>query len=249
MPGRQPAAIWSRFLATAAVALALGACLPLLAAETPPDPHRFDAEIARFRDWDRQNSTPRDATLFAGSSSIRLWPTAESFPHLPVINRGFGGAEIPDVLFFMDELVLAHRPAAIVFYAGDNDIAAGRLAGTVLADFQRFEQRVRQELPQAAIVFVSIKPSLARWNLWPEMRRANALVKAHCAAGQRLFYADVATPMLAGGGQPGAGLFVEDGLHLSAAGYALWNEVLGPLLDEALAPRDRPQAGAGAPAR
>ncbi len=63
-----------------------------------PDPERFEEEIQRFREWDRKNSFPDRAILFTGSSSARLWNTAEAFPHLRVINRGFGSSHIS---FFM----------------------------------------------------------------------------------------------------------------------------------------------------
>jgi len=219
----------------APVLIGLLAFLPLYAGEENPDPHRFAEEITRFLEWDRQNSVPPNAALFAGSSSIRLWKTAEDFPQLPVINRGFGGAHISDVLFFMEKIVLPYRPAVIVFYAGDNDIADGKSAETVLTDFRQFVERVRQALPETRIIFLPIKPSLARWNFWPEMKKANGLIEAYCAGDERLFYADTAAPMLAGGGKPGSELFVEDGLHLSAAGYRLWSQVLKPVLERALA--------------
>lgn len=226
----------SSFMRLAApVLISLLAFLPLRGGETDPDPHRFDEEIERFLEWDQQNSLPPNPVLFVGSSSIRLWKTAEDFPQLPVINRGFGGAHISDVLFFMEKIVLPYRPAVIVFYAGDNDIADDKSAETVLADFRQFVERVHQPLPETRIIFLPIKPSLARWNFWPEMKKANALIEAYCANDRRLFYADTATPMLAGDGKPGRELFLEDGLHLNAAGYRLWSQVLKPVLERALA--------------
>src|SRR5215212_771989 len=89
-------------------------------------PARFEAEIAAFESWDHQNAVPRDAILFVGSSTIRLWQTADGFPDLPVINRGFGGSTIPDVSRFAERIVFKYKPRTIVFYAGDNDIAASR---------------------------------------------------------------------------------------------------------------------------
>lgn len=228
---------FSRFFMRFAAPVLIGAVafLPLHAGEENPEPRRFDEEITRFGEWDRQNSVPRNAVLFAGSSSIRLWKTAEYFPQFPVINRGFGGAHISDVLFFMEKIVLPYRPAVIVFYAGDNDIADGKSAEKVLADYRQFVERVRQALPETRIIFLPIKPSLARWNFWPEMKKANGLIEAYCAGDERLFYADTATPMLAGGGKPGSELFLEDGLHLSEAGYRLWSGVLKTALEKALA--------------
>src|SRR5215212_9141915 len=89
-------------------------------------PARFESEIAAFEKWDHQNTVPKDGILFVGSSTIRLWQTADAFPDLPVINRGFGGSTIPDVNHFADRIVFKYTPSTIVFYAGDNDIAASR---------------------------------------------------------------------------------------------------------------------------
>ncbi len=197
-----------------------------------PDPHRFDAEIQRFVDWDRQNAVPREGVLFVGSSSIRGWMTAEYFPGLPVINRGFGGSHISDVIFFAEKIVLPYRPRVIVFYAGDNDVAAGKSAEQVLADYRQFVHRVAEKLPQAKIIYLPIKPSLARWDKWPEMEKANERIAQLSAENPRLYYADTATPMLGADGKPRTELLIEDGLHLTPAGYRLWTDIVAPMLEK-----------------
>ena len=104
---------------------------PVGAGEGPPadpDPNRFAAEIKAFAEWDSRNAVPADPVLFVGSSSIRLWRTHESFPDLPVVNRGFGGSQVSDLLHFADRVVFPYKPSVIVFYAGDNDLAAGKSA-------------------------------------------------------------------------------------------------------------------------
>ena len=196
-----------------------------------PDPARFDSEIAAFDKWDRQNAVPPDAVLFVGSSSIRMWQTAESFPNLPVINRGFGGSHISDVNHFADRIVLKYKPRTVVFYAGDNDIAAGKSPRQVADDFQTFANLIHNRAPEARIVYLPIKPSTARWKLWPQMKRANALVEALSKNDDRLLYIDIATPMLGADGQPRDELFLDDGLHLNATGYRLWTKILAPHLD------------------
>ena len=85
-----------------------------------PDPERFSKAIESFKNWDAKNFFPDQAVLFAGSSSIRLWKTQQSFPEVKVINRGFGGAHISDMLHYIDETVLKYKPRIIVFYCGDN---------------------------------------------------------------------------------------------------------------------------------
>ncbi len=218
---------------TRALPLAIGiACSLAASAKEPvprqsnPDPARFTDDIRAFEAWDRQNSFPKNAVLFVGSSSIRMWPTAESFPGLAVINRGFGGSHTSDVNHFAERVVLKYSPRMIVFYAGDNDIADGKSPDQVAADFQEFVGIVRGKLPDTQIVYLPVKPSLARWQLWPKMNATNRLIQQFIDRGERLTYADTATPMLGSDGQPRHELFLSDGLHMNAQGYQIWSELL-----------------------
>jgi len=203
-----------------------------------PDPNRFAKEIDAFRDLDSKNSVPADPVLFLGSSSIRMWRTHDSFPALPVINRGFGGSHICDVIYFADRVLLPYKPRVIVFYAGDNDIAAGKSAGRVFDDTRHFADLVHQRLPAAKIIFLAIKPSTQRWSFWPEMKRANELIRAFSQKDKRRFFADVATPVLRPDGTPDDSLFLDDKLHLNSKGYEVWTRALSPLLRKVLESRD-----------
>jgi len=199
-----------------------------------PDPNRFAKDIDAFEQWDSKNAFPAAPVLFVGSSSIRMWRTREGFPDLPVINRGFGGSHISDVLHFADRIVLPYQPKVIVFYAGDNDVAGGKSAQRVRDDYRRFVNLINDRLPQTRLIFVTIKPSGQRWTLWPEMNRANALIRDLCKAADRLSLADLAPPLLDSEGKPDDDLFLGDRLHLSPNGYAVWNETLRPILSEIL---------------
>jgi lysophospholipase L1-like esterase len=200
-----------------------------------PDPNRFAKEIEAFEQWDAKNAFPANPILFVGSSSIRMWRTHEAFPDLPVTNRGFGGSHISDVLHFFDRVVLLYQPKVIVFYAGDNDIAAGKSAQRVLGDYGKFVNLVHDKLPKARLIFVTIKASGRRWSLWSEMRKANDLVRDFCEKDDRLFFADLATPLLDSKGKPDDGFFLDDRLHLNVRGYAVWNKTLAPILERAIA--------------
>lgn len=199
-------------------------------ADKKPDFSRWEKEIAAFERRDRDKAPPKNPVVFVGSSSIRLWDLSKSFPHLPALNRGFGGSQLADVVHFAPRIVLKYEPSLIVLYAGDNDIAAGKSPQRVFADFQAFTRIVHEKLPETRIVFLSIKPSVRRWALIDKIRQANRLIEAECKKDKRLGYLDVGRPMLGGDGKPRRELFAADGLHLNAKGYALWAEQLKPYL-------------------
>lgn len=195
-------------------------------------PERFSNEINTFIQWDKKNSYPQNAVLFVGSSSIRLWNMVLSFPNLQVINRGFGGSQISDVNYYYEQVVKKYKPAKIIFYAGDNDIAAGKSADQVLKDYQIFIEKVEQDFPETQVFYLPIKPSLSRWQLWSEMSAANAKIKEFIETKPNLFYVDTASAMLNQKSEPNPDLFIDDGLHLNDQGYQLWNEILSPYIEK-----------------
>jgi lysophospholipase L1-like esterase len=195
-----------------------------------PDFSRWDKDIAAFEKQDKETPPPKNAVLFVGSSSIRLWDLKKSFPDQDLINRGFGGSQIADSTHFASRIILKAEPQVIVFYAGDNDIAAGKAPEKVCEDFQDFAKLVHKELPKTQIVFISIKPSLARREMADKQRKANELIEAYCKKNEGLVYLDVVKPMLSDDGKPQKELFVKDGLHLNEKGYELWTSLLKPHL-------------------
>lgn len=200
------------------------------AAQKTQSPDRWEKDIQAFEKRDKESPPPKHGILFVGSSSIRLWNVTESFPDLPVINRGFGGSQISDGVAFASRIVIPYAPKVIVFYAGDNDLFAGKTTETVCRDFQAFAGAVLKALPDTHIVFIAIKPSSSRWALWEKQQQANRLIREFIAKDKRLEYLDVAPAMLAPDGQPRAELFRSDKLHLNAEGYKLWNSLLRPRL-------------------
>ena len=135
----------------ARLALACG-MLPIASVSADHDSSRWEKYIARFEAADKKQMPQPDGILFIGSSSIRMWKTLEQdFPGLPVINRGFGGSQIADSNHFARRIVHPYKPRQIVFYAGDNDVAAGKSPETVLTDFQQFVKTVHAKLPLSLI--------------------------------------------------------------------------------------------------
>jgi lysophospholipase L1-like esterase len=198
----------------------------------PPASAQWTTELREFARQDSLKKPPIASILFYGSSSIRMWETlATDFPDQPVLNRGFGGSRFPDAIQLFDKLVVRYRPRQVVLYEGDNDIASGAIPQEVYASFRTFEKLMRQKLPKSQLVFLSIKPSLARWELYPKMQEANNLIRQYIEKHpKRLRFIDVGTPMLGADGKPRPELFLEDGLHMTRVGYEIWTEAVRPVL-------------------
>lgn len=208
-------------------------------ASAPPAPRvnadpafPFSNEIAAFAKANETGPAIPDATLFLGSSSIRLWDIAGSFPDVGTINRGFGGATTPDVLRHYARLLPRARPRAILVYVGENDLASGATPGEVARDILTLLKRLRADYPQARIAYLSLKPSPIRWTLWPKLAAVNMTVAARSRVSG-FDYLDVGSALLARDGLPDASLFRPDGLHMNARGYMLWTRLVDAWLDRA----------------
>jgi lysophospholipase L1-like esterase len=215
---------------TPALDPATGAAAPI--AVDPPSSDQWHHDMARFAAEDAATAPPRDAFVFTGSSSVRMWRTlAEDFSGKPILNRGFGGSQVREAVHHADRIAIRYRPRMVLLYAGDNEIDAGRSPEHVLHDFRAFVARVRRDLPDTPIAFLAIKPSPLRAGQLPRQQAANALVRREAARLRNVVFIDVATPMLGTDGQPQPGLFLEDRLHMNDQGYALWRAIVAPHLE------------------
>ena len=206
-------------------------CLVLPALGQAQNPPFWD-EIQQFKKQDSKKTPPKDAILFVGSSSIRLWNgLAEDFPGHKVMNRGFGGSTLLDLKHYLNDIVLPYQPSQIVIYSGENDIAAGNVsAQDVLKRFDDVFTAIRKEMPQVPVTFISIKPSPSRQNFMPLMVEANSLIKKYLEAKPNTDYVDVYSLMLDSNGEPRNDIFVADKLHMNEKGYQIWKKAVGPAL-------------------
>ncbi|MFX1516271.1 MAG: GDSL-type esterase/lipase family protein [Promethearchaeota archaeon] len=154
---------------------------------------------------------------------------------LAVLNRGFGGSQIPDVTHYVDRIVVPYEPKAIVFYAGENDITGllvskKKTAEEVATSFRQFCDKVFTTYKSIPIYFISIKPPKRRKKFWPEMEKANNLIENFCSLNENLHYINIVDPMLASNGTVNPDLFKWDGIHLNKKGYEIWKAVIKPIL-------------------
>jgi len=187
----------------------------------------FESEVARFESL---QSVDEPLVIFTGSSSVRLYKNvAELSDEVTILNTGFGGSTAFGLLTYLNETVLRFKPRQVFIYEGDNDIAAGRTNATIIAHLNSVFQRIWQALPKTQIVFIAAKPSPLRWDKHEQYEALNAALSRMAQRDRRLVYADVYTPMLRDG-KVIEDIFIEDRLHMNEAGYALWNEVMKPLI-------------------
>jgi lysophospholipase L1-like esterase len=198
-------------------------------AQQYPDPKRFEAEIARFEQQDRQQRPPQGAIVLTGSSSIAKWngKAAAALAPLTVIPRGFGGSIMHDLLYNLDRVVLVYKPRAVLIYEGDNDTGAYRIANdAILEDLKQIISKIHATLPQARIYVLAIKPSVLRRSSWPIAQEVNAKYRAIAAADPLVYYVDVATPLLNHDGTVMTDIFLDDNLHLNDLGNSIWGATI-----------------------
>lgn len=138
---------------------------------------------------------------------------------------------LTDSVHFFERIVAPVKPAVIVIYAGDNDIVQKKTPQTVAEDFAQFAAKVKEQVPDCRrVIYVAIKPSVKRWALAGTIKATNQLIRTRCENDERLHFLDIWTPMLDENAQPRQELLLEDGLHMNADGYQIWNLALEPLL-------------------
>jgi hypothetical protein len=218
------------------VAMTAAACRAQAPATAPAEKQtgsqKWEADIAKFEAADRKNMPAAGGIVFVGSSTIRGWDVKKWFPDLPAIQRGFGGSEMDDAVYFVKRIVTKYNPRLVVLYEGDNDIHAGKSPQQVLEDLDRFATALHADVPQAKLIVIAIKPSGSRWEKNPKMRQANDLFREYAGKNNWINVIDMGPDMLGPDGKPNDELFKADRLHLNDAGYKLWSEKLRPLLKQ-----------------
>ncbi|MEM7105124.1 MAG: GDSL-type esterase/lipase family protein [Bacteroidota bacterium] len=197
---------------------------------------RHESEIEAFRDADSVNPPEAGAIVFTGSSSIRMWSTLEQdMSPLRVVNRGFGGSTIPEVNNYFDDLIFPHDPSLVVFYCGENDLNEDKVNQELALDaFKEFLGLFSSNYPKTELIYLSKKPSVARWDKWAKMKSGNDYFKEYLTHFPNYHYLDISETMLLPSGQPDSTIFIEDMLHMNTEGYARWTTIIKPYIQKLL---------------
>ncbi len=189
----------------------------------------FRKEIDAFKKKDSVQMPAKNMILFVGSSSFTKWTDVQDyFPGYPILNRGFGGSSLPDLIRYADEVIIPYKPKQIVIYCGENDIAASDTvtAQLVLSRFTILFNRIRAHLPKVPVAFVSIKPSPSRRKFRAVVIESNKLIKNFLDKQRRATYINVYNAMLNSDATEKAEIFTQDSLHMNAKGYEIWQPII-----------------------
>ncbi len=198
-----------------------------------PATRPFEKEVAAFARQDSLHPPIGKPILLIGSSSFTKWTDVQQyFPGYDILNRGFGGSSLEDVLYYAPQVLFAYTPRQIIVYCGENDLAASPQPSTklVLKRFKQLCRLIRNQWPSVPIVYISIKPSPARWQLESSFVEANERIKGFIQKQKDIQFLDVHTAMLTTGGETRPELYIGDRLHMNARGYEIWKNKISPLL-------------------
>lgn len=198
--------------------------------ETP-----FWDEIQNFKKQDSIHFPPKHAILFVGSSSFTKWTDVQDyFPGYPIINRGFGGSSLPDVIRYADDIIFPYHPKQIIIYCGENDLASSDTvsANTVYQRFKTLYSLIRNKLADVPLAYISIKPSPSRQRLMGKMVMANNMIKNFLLNKRNTNFINVYPGMLGKDQSPIQNIYLEDSLHMNANGYKIWQKIIQPYLSK-----------------
>lgn len=209
------------------------ACCWYVLALAQPATRPFEKEVAAFARQDSLHPPTGKPVLLIGSSSFTKWTDVQQyFPGYDILNRGFGGSSLEDVIYYAPQVLFAYTPRQIIVYCGENDLAASPQPSTklVLKRFKQLYRLIRNQWPSVPIVYISIKPSPARWQLESSFVEANERIKGFIQKQKDIQFLDVHTAMLTTGGETRPELYIGDRLHMNARGYEIWKNKIFPLL-------------------
>ena len=202
----------------------------LMQAQTHPP---FWADIQQFHKQDSLHFPGTGKILFVGSSSFTKWTDVQDyFPQYPIINRGFGGSTLKDVIRYAPDVIFPYEPKQIIIYCGENDFAedTSLYPAQVAQRFEELFTLIRSRFKKVPIVYISMKPSPSRAFLMPRFNVANVMIKSFLKTKKKTTFIDVYHAMLGTDGKPLPGIYIDDNLHMNAAGYKIWQKLIAPHL-------------------
>ncbi|MBL7762862.1 MAG: G-D-S-L family lipolytic protein [Chitinophagaceae bacterium] len=209
------------------------AAIIVITSNAQQEPYPFWNDIQSFKQKDSVQAPPANAILFVGSSSFTMWKDVQDyFPGYTIINRGFGGSTLPDVIRYANEVIYPYKPKQVVIYCGENDLASSDsiTARDVFERFKILYAMIRNQFKNIPIAYISMKPSPSRQKFFPKMIAGNNMIKDFLKKKKHSAFIDVYSKMLNSDGKPMDDIFLDDKLHMNKKGYAIWQKEIQPFL-------------------
>jgi len=193
------------------------------------DPRVWRSQIEEFEKQDIQDGIPSNSILFVGSSSIKYWERMDRFiNNRPVLNRGFGGAKISDVAFYLDQLVFKYKPKMVVIYLGVVDLAISdnKSVESVACDFNKLCQQIKRGMPEIKISVIALRPSPYRVGAWASYAQFNNRLMEMANADSNVYYIDANAVVKDKNGLLRKDIYRYDRQHLNEVGNSLWRTAI-----------------------
>lgn len=183
----------------------------------------WEKEMESFKKQDQQNPPQLGQILFVGSSTFTLWKTMQDdMPEIPLINRGFGGSKVTDLIEHFDTVIAPYHPKQIVIYEGDNDIVSGASPKKILENYKQLLQKIRALYPEIPVTIISVKPCESRKDKLIAIAVLNDMLNVWASQTENLYYLNTFDITLNAEGTPIPEYFLKDKLHLNNLGYKAW---------------------------
>jgi lysophospholipase L1-like esterase len=200
------------------------------------------ANLERYRAADVHLGPPAAGThrvVFLGDSITEGWKLGKSFPGKPYVNRGISGQTTSQILLRFRQDVIDLHPRAVVILAGTNDLA-GNTGPATLTQIEGNLESMAQlgRASHIAVVLCSVLPTAHYF--WhpqvpdpaPRIAALNRWLEAY-AAKEHDVYVNYYAHMKDATGALKHDLS-RDGVHPSAAGYAVMAPLAQAGIDQAL---------------
>lgn len=159
---------------------------------------------------------------------------------LDIINHGFGGATIDELLYNYNRLVKPYKPSAMVLRTGYNELSWGLNPEQSVFMLERLLEWSTKDNPEVKILIMKVFDTRhASPKLYEQIKEYNALMEQRLSDLENVqlfdinpfFYTD---PANIGIRQNFRDVFVADGLHLTDEAYEEMAVYFGKLLLEKL---------------
>lgn len=210
--------------------------IPVTQTESTPWIKRYQEDIDRYVQENKNLVNLDCDVLIFGSSSINMWNTIyEDLAPMKVIRRSYGGATIRDMLYNYDVIARGYNPKRIVLYVENdlgtsNDVSLGKLYEL----FKVFTNRIKRDYPDVPFYIVSMKPSPMKQYHLNKQLAFNNLIQDIASEIHGVHYIDVSKQMFDKDGKIRTDIFLEDNLHMNAKGYEIWTGIIRPILIEGI---------------